>query len=78
MAGAKGLAHSRYSINIHVCLPSLPGEQADSSPSSASKPHCAYNSGLFVVIRLQQPTVSKPAVLSAPQAVSVDTGLGGR
>jgi hypothetical protein len=77
MAGAEGLAPSRCSANMFAFHPFLGNSQTVPFPQPAS-PTVPTTLGLFVVIRLRQPTVSKPAVLSVPQAVSVDIQLGGR
>lgn len=77
MAGAKCLAHSRCSTNVFAFYPFLGNRQTVPFPQPAS-PTVPTTLDLFVVIRLRQPTVSKPAVLSVPQAVSVDIQLGGR
>lgn len=47
-------------------------------PTSPSLPTTLWVCFACVVIRHQQLRVSKPTVLSFPQAASVDRGLGGR
>lgn len=77
MAGAECLAHSRCSTNMFASHPFLGIGQTVPVPQPAS-PAVPTTLGLFLVIRLRQPTVSKPKMLSVPQAASVDIQLGGR